>query len=59
MTKELQDIDYNVTVLTNSPIANSLAPGYHDEKDAQYLYQAKRMVQRKRKIIKNYIIKFV
>jgi len=27
MTKELQYIDYNVTVLTNSLIANGLAPG--------------------------------
>lgn len=51
----------NVTVLINSLIANGLARRSHDEKDRRNIYisvtdKGRRLVQRKRKIIKNYIM---
>lgn len=51
----------NVTVLINSLIANGLARRSQDEKDRRNTYisitnKGKRLVQRKRMIIKNYIM---
>ena len=51
----------NVTVLLNSLITNGFVQRSHDKKDRRNVYisltdKGKRVVQRKRKIIKNYIM---